>query len=196
MPDTIDPATFDRLATAATRSRLAALTVGDLDRTSTCAGWRIRDVLSHLVGGNIRFAQALRGERPDWDSRDREPVSAPLTEFDRTSAEMAAAIAAIDDPKRPVLLPAGEPPALFGVAVHAADMLVHGWDVAASTGQDLTLDPQLCLAATAVLDRYPTSFWGPGQFFASRIDTDSADPQQRLLAYTGRDTERAGRVDH
>jgi uncharacterized protein (TIGR03086 family) len=192
--DKIDPATFDRLAIEATRSRLAALTVADLDRASTCAGWTIRNILSHLVGGNLRFAQALRGERPDWESRDREPVSTPLTEFDPTSAEMAAAVAAIDDPKRPVILAAGEPPALFGVAVHAADMLVHCWDVATSTGQDPTLDPQLCLAAIAVLDKYPASFWGPGRFFTSRLETHSADPQERLLAYTGRGGRSADRA--
>jgi hypothetical protein len=66
-------------------------------------------------------------------------------------------------------------------------MLIHGWDVAIATGQDPTLDPELCLAATAVLDKYPASFWGAGRFFAPRIDIVSMDPQVRLLAYSGRD---------
>jgi uncharacterized protein (TIGR03086 family) len=158
-------AMFDRLAIASTRARLAALTVTDLDRPSACAGWSIRDVLAHLVGGNLRFAEALSGERADWASRDDEPVTSLLDEFDASAIVMAEAVAAVDDPRRPVLLPAGEPPASFAVAVHAADMVIHGWDIAVTTGQDPTLDPDLCRAALAVIEKYPPSFWGPGRIF-------------------------------
>lgn len=191
MPPKTDFVTLDRLATAATRARLANLTVADLDRPSGCTGWDIRNLLSHLVGGNIRFAQALRGEPADWPSRDTEPVASPLAEFDASAVEMASAVAGIDDPKRPVRLEAGEPPAFFAVGVHGADMLVHGWDLAVATGQDPALDPDLCTSALAVLERYPDSFWGPGKFFAARLETASAEPQDRLLAYSGRDPKRA-----
>jgi len=187
VPARIDFATLDRLATASTRARLANLSIADLDRPSTCTGWDIRTLLSHLVGGNIRFGQALRGEAADWPTRDAEPVASPLEEFDASAAEMASAVADIDDPRRVVRLPGGEPPAAFAVGVHGADMLIHGWDVAIATGQDPTLDPDLCLAATAVIDKYPASFWGAGRFFAPRIDIMSMDPQVRLLAYSGRD---------
>lgn len=183
----IDFATLDRLATVSTRARLAHLSVADLDRPSTCAGWDIRTLLSHLVGGNIRFARALRGEPANWATRDAEPVASPLAEFDTSAAGMAAAVAAVDDPTRPVQLAAGEPPAAFAVGVHGADMLIHGWDLAIATGQDPTLDPDLCRTALAVIDRYPPSFWGTGRFFAPRIDSTSTDPQHRLLAFSGRD---------
>jgi uncharacterized protein (TIGR03086 family) len=187
VPARIDFVTLDRLATASTRARLANLSMADLDRPTACTSWDIRALLSHLVGGNIRFAQALRGEPADWPTRDAEPVASPLAEFDASAAEMASAVAGIGDPKRAVRLPAGEPPAAFAVGVHGADMLIHGWDVAIATGHDPNLDPELCLAATAVIDKYPPSFWGTGRFFAPRIDTISTDPQVWLLAYTGRD---------
>lgn len=193
MPERIDTYTLDRLATASTRARLATLTAADLDLPSPCAGWDVRAVLSHLVGGNIRFAQALRGEPVDWGSRDAEPVATPLEEFDASSAEMAAAVRAIADPARPTVLPAGEPPASFAVGVHGADMLVHGWDLSVATGQDPTLDPDLCRAAAGVIGKYPPSVWGPGRFFAAQLDTASTDPQERLLALTGRDP-RPGRA--
>jgi uncharacterized protein (TIGR03086 family) len=185
----INPATFDRMAIAAMRTRLAALTVDDLDRPSACAGWSIRKLLAHLVGGNLRFALALNGQPVDWASRDEESISSPLREFDESAAQMTAAIEAIEVPDRPVLLPAGEPPASFAVGVHAADMLIHVWDLAVATGQDATLDPVLCRFATAVIEKYPPSFWGAGRFFAERIETASSDPQARLLALTGRNPE-------
>ncbi len=186
MTERIDFIELDRLALAATRARLASLTVADLGRPSGCVGWDIRTLLAHLVGGNIRFAQALRGEPADWPSRDAEPVTSPLAEFDTSAAQWAATVGAIDDPKRPVVLPAGEPPAIFAVGVHGTDMLVHGWDLAVATGQDAVLDPDLCSAAIRVIEKYPPSFWGPGRFFADRIATDSEHPQDRLLAMSGR----------
>jgi uncharacterized protein (TIGR03086 family) len=103
---------------------------------------------------------------------------------------MAAAVAGIEDPRRPVQLEAGAPPAAFAVGVHGADMLVHGWDLAVATGQDSTLDPDLCEAALAVIQKYPPSFWGAGRFFAPRIETTSTDPQIRLLSFSGRDPTR------
>jgi uncharacterized protein (TIGR03086 family) len=189
-----DFVTLDRSATTATRARLAQLSVADLDRPSGCAGWDIRALLSHLVGGNLRFAQALRGEPADWPTRDAEPVASPLTEFDASAAEMAAAVAGVGDPRRPVQLEAGTPPAAFAIGVHGADMLVHGWDLAVATGQDPTLDPDLCEAALAVIQKYPPSFWGAGRFFAPRVETTSTDPQIRLLGFSGRDPNR--RVTH
>jgi uncharacterized protein (TIGR03086 family) len=182
----IDPATFDCLATDSTRARLTGLSVADLDRPASTTDWDIRTLLSHLVGGNIRFAQALRGDAVDWPTRDSEPVATPLAEFDATSADLAATIGGLSDPKQPVRLAAGEPPAFFAIGVHAADMLIHGWDLAVATGQDATLDDDLCLAAIAVLERYPASFWGPGQFFAPRVETTSSDPAVRLLGLAGR----------
>lgn len=190
----IDPYTLDRLATASLRARLTALTGADLDRPTQITDWDIRGLMSHLVGGNIRFAQALRGEPADWPTRDEEPVASPLGEFDGSAAEMAAAVADLADPARPVRLQAGEPPGYFAVGVHGADMLIHGWDLAVATGQDRSLDPDLCLAATAILEKYPPSFWGQGRFFAERIDTTSTDPMQRLLALSGRDPNVRGRA--
>lgn len=192
MPRRNDHYTLDVLATASTRARLARLTVADLDLPTPCVGWDVRAVLAHLVGGNVRFARALRGESADWSSRDSEPITTPLDEFDASAGLMAAAVAAITDPARPTLLPAGEPPAAFAVGVHGADMLIHGWDLAIATGQDPTLDTDLCRAAIAVIRRYPPTFWGSGRFFAARVDTVSADPQARLLALTGRDPRLGG----
>ena len=186
MADHLDTTTLSQRAFESTRRRVAALSAADLDRESVCEGWDVRAILAHLVGGNIRFAQALRGEPADWPTRDDEVITDALRQFDETAAIMQDAVAGIADPNRPTLLQAGEPPAFFAVGVHGADMLVHGWDIAMSTDQDPTLDPSLCAAALWVLEQYPSSFWGPGQFFATKGSTTSDDPQTRLLTLAGR----------
>ena len=66
------------------------------------------------------------------------------------------------------------------------DTLIHGWDIARGTGQDLRLDPELvspCLSIAEVLTR---QFRAAGVFGDDLPVPDDADPQTRLLALVGR----------
>jgi uncharacterized protein (TIGR03086 family) len=70
-----------------------------------------------------------------------------------------------------------------------ADRLLHGWDLATSTGQDATMPEGLAEAYGVVrgafTDEQPT-----GVFDAEVEVGDDASPQDRLLAYTGRHPPR------
>ena len=160
----MDPVTLDRLAIASTRLRVAGLREGDLSRPTVNAGWDVRALVAHLVGGCLLYAGVLRGGTVEWATRDTRPVTDPLGQFDAAAA----------------------------IAIHATDMLVHGWDLAVATGQDRGLDPDLCAAATAIISRFPASTWGNPKYYAQRVPTDSTGPADRLVALTGRDPN-AGR---
>jgi len=188
----MDPVTLDSLAIASTRLRVAGLREGDLSRPTVNTGWDVRVLLAHLAGGGLLFAGVLRGEAVDWATRDRQPVTDPLGQFDAAAAELDEAIGELDDWRRPVIIPGGNVPATVAIAVHATDMLVHGWDLAVATGQDRGLDPGLCEAAIAIIGRFPASTWGNPKFYAERVATESADPADLLVALTGRDPN-AGR---
>jgi uncharacterized protein (TIGR03086 family) len=188
----MDPVTLDRLAVASTRLRVAGLRERDLSRPTVNAGWDVRVLVAHLVGGCLLYADILRGEPADWATRNRHPVTDCVAQFDAAAAELDEAIGELDDRHRPVNIPAGDVPATVAIAVHATDMLVHGWDLAVATGQDRGLDPDLCAAAIAIIGRFPASTWGDPNFYAERVPTDSADPAGRLVALTGRDPN-AGR---
>jgi uncharacterized protein (TIGR03086 family) len=183
----MDPVTIDSLAIASTRLRVAGLREGDLGRPTVNPGWDVRVLVAHLVGGCLLYAGALRGETVDWATRNRQTVTDSLGQFDAAAAELNEAIGALDDRRRPVTIPAGTVPATLAIAVHATDVLVHGWDLAVATGQDRALDPGLCEAATAIIGQFPASAWGNPRFYAERVHTDSADPADRLVALTGRD---------
>jgi uncharacterized protein (TIGR03086 family) len=185
----MDPVTLDRLAIASTRLRVAGLREGDLSRPTVNAGWDVRVLVAHLVGGCLLYAGVLRGETVDWATRDGQPVTDPLGQFDAAAAGLNEAIGELDDRRRPVTIPAGDVPATAAIAVHATDMLVHGWDLAVATGQDRGLDPDLCAAAIAIIGRFPASTWGNPKFYAERVPTDSAGPASRLVALTGRDPQ-------
>jgi len=188
----MDPVTLDRLAIASTRLRVADLREGDLSRPTVNAGWDVRALVAHLVGGCLLYAGVLRGGTVEWATRDTRPVTDPLGQFDAAAARLNEAIVELDDRRRPVAIPAGDVPAAAAIAIHATDMLVHGWDLAVATGQDRGLDPDLCAAATAIISRFPASTWGNPKYYAQRVPTDSTGPADRLVALTGRDPN-AGR---
>jgi uncharacterized protein (TIGR03086 family) len=183
----MDPVTLDSLAIASTRVRVAGLREGDLHRPTVNAGWDVRALVAHLVGGCLLYAGVIRGETVDWATRNGQPVTDPLGQFDTAAAGLNEAIGELEDRRRPVTIPAGDIPAAVAIAIHATDMLVHGWDLAFATGQDRGLDPGLCEAAIAVISRFPASTWGNPNFYAERVPTDSTEPADRLIALTGRD---------
>ena len=68
----------------------------------------------------------------------------------------------------------------------AADHLIHAWDVAAATGGDTVLDPELVAAvATWFADREQL-YRGAG-VIGERFESGSDDPSDRLIAAFGRD---------
>jgi uncharacterized protein (TIGR03086 family) len=75
-------------------------------------------------------------------------------------------------------------PAL-GVAF--SDLLVHGWDLARATGQDETMPAGLAAAAYGLAHGKFTDEQRKGIFKPEVPIGDDASPQERLLAYTGRD---------
>ena len=66
------------------------------------------------------------------------------------------------------------------------DVLVHGWDVAKSTGQDTTLDPELVEACLAVIEPQLDMLVGSGMFGTAVETAEGADRQTQLLAVLGR----------
>jgi uncharacterized protein (TIGR03086 family) len=67
------------------------------------------------------------------------------------------------------------------------DVLVHGWDVARSTGQDTTLDPGLVEACFEVLEPQQDMLLGSGMFGTVQAVPSGAGRQTQLLAVLGRE---------
>lgn len=80
-------------------------------------------------------------------------------------------------------------PAEVAASVATNEIIVHGWDLAAGTGQEYTADPELVEVATAFVE--PTARQNPdgvpGLFGPAVAVPDGAPPLDRLLGLTGRD---------
>jgi uncharacterized protein (TIGR03086 family) len=175
----VEPNLLDRYRQASewTGTKIAA--ASDLDAGTICDGWTVKDLLNHMLETQRYFLNAARGQDasrpgatpPDLVSGD------PAGDFARTREEVLATYGAdgVLDKTGPML----------GIAF--ADQLLHGWDLASSTGQDAVMPDGLAQAAYDVIHGRFTDDQRKGVFKPEIAVGDDATPQQRLLAYTGRD---------
>jgi uncharacterized protein (TIGR03086 family) len=159
-------------------SRIAG-TDGNLDAPTPCDDWDLRALLNHMLDTQRYFVGSARGEKVDL------PASVPpddLVGDDPVASFEAARDDALQTFGEPGVMERAAP----AVGIAFADQLLHGWDVATATGQDATMPEGLAEAAYDTIHGRFTDEQREGTFKPELpVDAD-ASPQERLLAYTGR----------
>jgi len=172
------------------RARLVAVPADRWADPSVCEEWTVRDVADHIVGGN-RFAAALLGgastEEAMAVARDGTFEGDPVEQYDETAAAQLAAFEAEGALDRIVAHPAGDMSGAAFVGFRAGDLLLHGWDLARSTGGDEAIAEDL---AEVIYDVYlPKVEVARAVGIFPDTGTKSGDgltDAQRLLVLTGR----------
>ena len=178
-PEDLTPTVAAEAALAAVQPVLRGLTDADRTKPSPCTDFTCHDVVDHLIDslGQLAAMAGDPGERPDSGSAE-----------DRVSSAAAHAIDAWRrvDPEGTVPGPDGRPlPASFLAAVLPLEIVLHGWDVAQASGQDLRLSDEVVgytrgLAETVV----PAA---RGRSFGDEVEpSPDATPLGRLAAFAGR----------
>ena len=150
----------------------------DLDLPTTCVGWDVRTLLNHMIETQRFFVGSARGESVSLSQDPPELVGDdPCAVFDRARADTLATFGApgVIDRTGPAL----------GIAF--SDVLIHGWDLAASTGQDATMPDGLAEAAYSMVHGRFTEEQRKGVFKPEVAIDATSSAQAKLLAYTGRD---------
>ncbi len=150
-----------------------------LDDPTICDDWDVRTLLSHMLQTQRYFVGAARGDDVDPPSQ-----SPPQLLSDDPCADFA-------DARAETLRTFSEPgvidqtgPAL-GIAF--SDQLLHGWDLAVSTGQDQVMPAALPEAAYKIIHGRFTDEQRKGVFKPELAIAPDSSAQDKLLAYTGRD---------
>jgi len=144
-----------------------------------CDEWDVRTLLNHMLDTQRYFLSNARGEEASLPAPTPPDVLTddPVRDFARVRTEMIAAY--------------GEPGVIektgpsLGIAF--SDQLLHGWDLAKASGQDTTMPAGLAEASYEMIHGRLTDEQRKGVFKAEIPAPDNASPQERLLAYTGRD---------
>jgi uncharacterized protein (TIGR03086 family) len=156
------------------------------DNATPCAGYRVRDLFDHLIGGASQFAPQLRGE----------PVGAVpsgLTDQDRPAALKDALAELLDATKAPgaaertVNLPFGPVPGSVLVRFLTIDGMVHATDLARATDQTYEPDDALTSHVLASAQQLIAPEMRDGDTFAAETPVpDDASSLTKLVAFTGR----------
>ncbi|MCT2582605.1 TIGR03086 family metal-binding protein [Actinophytocola gossypii] len=181
----MDVMELDRRARAATGAIIDRVPDALLDAPTPCDSWTIRQIVEHMVDNNRAFVSAHKDSTVDIGHDFAETGQAVDDLFaDPAVRERTFTLAGVDVDWR------------GAVAVHFADVLVHGWDIGRAAGLDVTIDDDLAAAALRVTSRFPDSVRGPDRGFDHpRPVRDDAPVWIRLLAFLGRDPEWTRRAE-
>ena len=172
-----------------TRRYVAGVTSDQWGRDSVCEGWDVRTLVNHVVSGNLWAPELVGGktieevsDRLDGDVLGDDPAAA----YDASAKVAAAVFAEPGAMERPVAVSYGPVPGSVYCGHRFIDVLIHGWDIAESTGQDTNLPLDLVEACWEVVEPQLTDLEGSGAFGTHVPVPADADLQTKLLAVLGR----------
>jgi uncharacterized protein (TIGR03086 family) len=175
-----DPLVLYRRASSWSAEKVAGA-AQNLDAPTPCDDWDVRALLNHMIQTQEYFAGAAQGKdvslTPDPPSLIGDD---PVAAFERARGDV------LDVFSRPGVVEKTGPS--LGIAF--SDALLHGWDTAVATQQDTTMPDGLAEAAYEMIYGRFTDEQRKGVFKPAIETPADASPQQKLLAYTGRDPKR------
>ncbi|MHC1559570.1 TIGR03086 family metal-binding protein [Actinomycetospora sp. C-140] len=150
---------------------------GDPPTTPTpCEGWTLQDLVDHVVAAPWRFAVMVRGEALDWSAPTPPAGGDPVAAFCAHATELLTAWAEHGDT---VTGP--------GVDWQCAELAVHTWDLARTTGLATAhLDPEVAELGLAFMRAHLTADIRGPAFGPEQPAPDGADPYVRIAAFAGR----------
>ncbi|HLZ36476.1 MAG TPA: TIGR03086 family metal-binding protein [Mycobacteriales bacterium] len=161
-----------------------------------CAGASLGDLLDHVDGLSITFTAAARKTSSPGGGQPPRPDASRLgTDWRTRIPDRLATLAAAwrDESAWAGMTSVGgqEFPGDVAGLIAVDEVIVHGWDVAVSSGQDFRCEPQLVEAALGfargVVSENPQGV--PGLFGPPVPVPDDAPLLDRLLGLTGRHPE-------
>jgi uncharacterized protein (TIGR03086 family) len=175
---------------------IAAVQEGQWAGPTPCAGWSVRDLVTHVVAGNSLFAGALSGGQPPAAPQGTVmPEAGLLNAYRDSAAELLGAFREPGALDRMVTVPFGTVPGVVALHLRITELLVHGWDLARATGQpaivpDGLAEQELAFSRSKLADIPPGRRpFGPPQPVAAL-----APAIDQLAALLGRDVTPRPRI--
>jgi uncharacterized protein (TIGR03086 family) len=155
---------------------------GQLDVETPCDDWDVRTLMNHMLETAQFFVSTATGGDASPPSPQPPELlgSDPVASFDAARSEM------LDAYGKPGVIDKTGP----SIGIAFSDQLLHGWDLAQATGQDSKMPDGLPEAAYGMVHGRFTDEQRKGVFKPEVSVPENASPQDRLLAYTGRDPAR------
>jgi uncharacterized protein (TIGR03086 family) len=173
-------------------AELVAGASGDWSAPTPCSEWNVRQLVNHLVYEDRWTKPLMEGKTiaEVGDAFEGDLLGDAPTEMAQAAAEEA--IDSVEErwPRGgKVHLSYGEENLSEYIGQLLADHLIHGWDLAAATGQDRTLDPELVEAVATWFRQRERIYRSIGSIADRPESVADGTPQADLLIAFGRDPD-------
>lgn len=178
-PDPIDELSSAEAALAVAQRVLRGVGESDLGSATPCEDFTVAGLLDHLFGSIASIGTALGVTVPDQQSATPEVRIADAAQATLEAFRVRGTEGTLD-------MGFAELPATVVANILNLELLVHAWDFARATGQELSVTPVLSDYVLG-LARNTISPQMRGKSFAEETIVDeSAASLERLVAFTGR----------
>jgi uncharacterized protein (TIGR03086 family) len=155
------------------------------DLPTPCVEWTVRDVVTHLVDGNWRFASILGA--PTAEVRRPDGPAGLVAAYRDSATALAAAYRQPDVLTKVVTVPFGTVPGSVTLQLRLVEALVHGWDLVRATGQQIAFPDAIAETALS-FSRVARAQVPPGRnpFGSPQPVPEDALEIDKLAGYLGR----------
>ncbi len=168
------------------RSVAAGIDQEQLGAPTPCTELTVAGVLDHMTGLASAFAPMFRGE-PVTDGGAAAHDAGDVLAFDEAMEVLLDAVQSPGALERTVDTPGGPMPGAEFARLVALDGLIHGWDLAVSTGQGWQPSDDLVADVDGFARQAITTEMRAGDAFgAEREPPAHATGIERLVAFSGR----------
>ena len=163
--------------------------VDQLGDSTPCPEWDVRTLLNHLIDGMVAVSAGVSGEKTEVDSGVDHAADDHVGAFERASK---GALEAFSEPgvlDKNIAMPWGDTPGAVVLGLVLTDCVVHGWDLAQATGQQIVIDDDAAEAIYGMTAKMmqPKGSFPRGDRFAEPVEVaEDAPPADKMLAYMGR----------
>ena len=165
---------------------IAGIPDGAWESATPCEEWTVRDLVTHIVAGNVKYRDIAAGGDFAPGTPDVSIGDDPAATYRETLQAMLAAWRVPGAMDREIALPRGRGRAEVAAWMHLAETLGHGWDLATATGQPADFDEDAVAACLAECrERIPPE--RPAIVtFADAVSVEGGPLIDQLAAYLGR----------
>ena len=171
------------------------IAVDQLGNETPCSEFDVHDIIDHMVVLGGAFAHLFRGEQPP--AAEAPPVygRVPAAEFRAAMDDLLDAVRSEGAMERMLDTPIGRMDGETFARVVAFDGLVHGWDLAAATGQVYDIDATVVAAVDGFARQaINDDLRDAGMFEAATAAPADASRLEALAAFSGRAVEERWRT--
>jgi uncharacterized protein (TIGR03086 family) len=158
-----------------------------LDDATPCDNFTVHDILSHMIVLGGSFSYWFRGAEAPALEAPAKDGTVPAQRFRTTMDDLLGAAASPGALERLITAPVGEMPGDAFARLVAFDGLVHGWDLASSTGSSFEVPPAVVAAVDGFARGALSADMRDGDTFKEATTAPpDATALEQLAAFSGR----------